>query len=150
MWKGDGFTLFWSVLLDVILYNNLSTKNILKSVMTFVHNWLSFPQVKGDIEHNKGISISKLSFPDSPSLGRWGSNHMGPKFGKKDKLGLGKCHLGKYLYFAIFINNFSCYIVQLNTWCVFYHSIQPKFHWTPSFTKITIKLFFPQRSRRFC
>ena len=37
---------------------------------------------------------------------------MGPKFGKKDKLGLGKCHLGKYLYFAIFINNFSCYIVQ--------------------------------------
>ena len=56
---------------------------------------------------------------------------MGPKFGKKDKLGLGKCHLRKCLYFAIFINYIFCSIIQLNIWCVFHHSIQPKI------TKIT-------------
>ena len=58
---------------------------------------------------------------------------MGPKFGKKDKLGLGKCHLRKCLYFAIFINYIFCSIIQLNTWCVFYHSIQPKNYKNNSF-----------------
>ena len=101
--KGGWFTFFCD-LLDVISYNNLFTKSILKSIMTFVHNWLSFPQVEGDIEHYKGRSISKLSFPDSPSLGRWGSNHMGPKFGEKRKTRTGKMPLKKKLLFCDFIN----------------------------------------------
>ena len=30
----------------------------------------------------------------------------------------------------------------MNTWCVFYHSIQGNFHWTPSWTRIRKKLLF--------
>ena len=67
----------------------------------------------------------------------------GPQvWGKKEKLGLGKCHLRKSFYFAILSINSFFSIVQMNTWCVFYHSIQGKFHWTPSWTRIRKKLLF--------
>ena len=33
----------------------------------------------------------------------------------------------------------------MNTWCVFYHSIQGKFHWTPSWTRIRKKTPFSSK-----